>query len=205
MFATIPRISNISITDPYLRFISPKMVSILKYCYGSLTHIPIHTTFREFGAVSRAIGVGGPPFLPVPRHGEGSRRTHYIVNDGNILSVMKPFGFDHIHFTVRDLDEAVGFYGKLGFVLVGQMEHGGESAQMASPGGLKIDLHLARATENPGYNHFAVAVEGLDAVVAELERQGIRVDGPIEVRATGRRLATVRDPSGFLVQLVEKK
>lgn len=118
---------------------------------------------------------------------------------------MKPLGFDHIHFTVRDLDEAVGFYGKLGFALVGRMEHGGESAQMASPGGLTIDLHLARATENPGYNHFAVSVEDLDSAVAELEGHGIRVDGPVEVRVTGRRMATVRDPSGFLVQLVEKK
>lgn len=117
---------------------------------------------------------------------------------------MKPLGFDHIHFTVRDLDEAVGFYEKLGFVLLGRMEHGGESAQMTSPVGLMIDLHLARATENPGYNHFAVSVEDLDSTVVELEGYGIRVDGPVEVRATERRLVTVRDPSGFLVQLVEK-
>jgi len=54
---------------------------------------------------------------------------------------MKPLGFDHIHFTVVDLDEAVGFYVKLGFALVSRMEHGGESAQMASPRGLTIDLH----------------------------------------------------------------
>jgi catechol 2,3-dioxygenase-like lactoylglutathione lyase family enzyme len=118
---------------------------------------------------------------------------------------MKPLCFDHIHFTVVDLDEAVGFYGKLRFALIGRIEHGGESAQMTSPGGLTIDLHLARETENPGYNHFAASVEDLDSAVAELEGQSIRVDGPVEVRATGRRLATVRDPSGFLVQLVEKK
>jgi catechol 2,3-dioxygenase-like lactoylglutathione lyase family enzyme len=118
---------------------------------------------------------------------------------------MKPLGFDHLHFTVRDLDEAVGFYGKLGFVFVGRMEHGGESVQITSPGGLTIDLHLVKATENPEYNHFAVSVENLDAAISELEEQGICVDGPVDVRATGRRLATVRDPSGLLVQLVEKK
>jgi uncharacterized glyoxalase superfamily protein PhnB len=50
-----------------------------------------------------------------------------------------------------------------------------------------------------------VTVEDLDAAISELEEQGIRVDGPVKVRVTGRRLATVRDPSGFLVQLVEKK
>lgn len=116
---------------------------------------------------------------------------------------MKPLGFDHIHFTVKDLDEAIEFYSVLGFELAGRTDHAGESAQMRSPGGLIVDLHLAKATDNPGYNHFAVSVGNLDAAVDELEERGIDVDGPVEVKATGRRLATIRDPSGFLVQLVE--
>lgn len=118
---------------------------------------------------------------------------------------MEILGFDHIHFTVKDLDEAVEFYGKLGFTLEGRLEHGGESAQVSAPGGLIVDLHLAKATDNPGYNHFAISVGDLDTALVELEAKGIDVDGPVEVPATGRRLATIRDPSGFLVQLVEAK
>lgn len=118
---------------------------------------------------------------------------------------MKLLGFDHIHFTVKDLDEAIGFYRKLGFTLVRRLDHGGESAQMSAPGGLIVDLYLARAIDNPGYNHFAVTVGDLDAAVKELKEKGITVDGPVENVATGRKLATIRDPSGFLLQLVETK
>ena len=118
---------------------------------------------------------------------------------------MKLLGFDHIHFTVKDLDEAIEFYRILGFELMGRPDHTGESAQMKSPGGLIVDLHLAKATDNPGYNHFAISISDLDAAVGELDEKGIDVDGPVEVPATGRRLATIRDPSGFLVQLVEAK
>jgi len=118
---------------------------------------------------------------------------------------MEILGFDHIHFTVKNLNEAIEFYGALGLELLGRLDHAGESAQMRAPGGLIVDLHLAKATDNPGYNHFAISISDLDIAVVELEEKEIDVDGPVEVPATGRRLATIRDPSGFLVQLVEAR
>ena len=115
-------------------------------------------------------------------------------------------GFDHIHFTVKDLDEAIEFYRKLGFTLVRRLDHGSEAAQMLIGScGVIVDLHLAGSTQNPGYNHFAVSVEDLDYAVEELRSHGIDVDGPVIVQATGRKLATIRDPSGFLIQLVESE
>ena len=85
------------------------------------------------------------------------------------------------------------------------MEHGGESAQLKTPDQkLTIDIRLAKSTDNPGYNHFAMTVDDLDGVVEELRGQGLDVDGAVYVRATRRRVATLRDPSGFLIQLVEK-
>jgi catechol 2,3-dioxygenase-like lactoylglutathione lyase family enzyme len=118
---------------------------------------------------------------------------------------MKSLIFDHIHFTVKDLDEAIEFYRRLGFTRVERMEHGGESAQLKTPDGkLTVDLHLAKATDNPGYNHFAMTVDDLDRVVEELRGQDMTVDGLVYVQATRRRIATLRDPSGFLIQLVER-
>ena len=117
---------------------------------------------------------------------------------------MKNLGLDHIHITVKDLEESIEFYTKLGFELERRLDHDGASAQMrTSPGDIVIDLHLARPVENPGFNHFAIKVEEMDVTAKELITQGINVDGPLEVPATGRRIATIRDPSGFLVQLVE--
>ena len=74
---------------------------------------------------------------------------------------------------------------------------------MRAGDGILLELHEAKATENPGYTHFAVTVQDLDAAVKALQEKGVPVDGPVEVPATGRRLATVRDPNGSLVQLVE--
>jgi ribosomal protein S10 len=38
------------------------------------------------------------------------------------------------------------------------------------------------------------------AAVKALQEKGVPVDGPVEVPATGRRLATVRDPNGSLAR-----
>lgn len=119
---------------------------------------------------------------------------------------MRSLSFDHIHFTVKDLDEAIEFYKRLGFTRVERMEHGGEPAQLKTPDGkLTVDLHLAKATDNPGYNHFAMTVDDLDRVVEELRGQDMAVDGTVYVQPTRRRIATLRDPSGFLIQLVERE
>lgn len=119
---------------------------------------------------------------------------------------MRSLSFDHIHFTVKDLDEAIEFYKRLGFTRVERMEHGGESAQLKTPDGkLTVDLQLAKATDNPGYNHFAMTVDGLDRFVEELRGQDMAVDRVVYVQATRRRIATLRDPSGFLIQLVERE
>jgi len=121
------------------------------------------------------------------------------------FTTMKPISFDHIHFTITDLEAGISFYRKLGFTDVKRIDHGGESAQLRTPDGkLTIDLFKAKATDNPGYSHFAMTVEKLEETAKELERLGIAVDGPVNVAASGRKLATIRDPNGFLVQLVEK-
>ena len=57
--------------------------------------------------------------------------------------------------------------------------------------------------DNPGYNHYAIKVNDIEGACSELMEGGLPVDGPVYVEATGRKLATVRDPNGFLVQLVE--
>ncbi len=119
---------------------------------------------------------------------------------------MRTLSFDHIHFIVKDLDEAIEFYRGLGFTRVERLDHGGESAQLKTPDEkLTIDLHLAKATDNPGYNHFAMTVDDLDRAVEELRDKGMAVEGVVYVQATQRRIATLRDPSGFLIQLVERK
>ena len=117
---------------------------------------------------------------------------------------MKPRGIDHIHFTVTDLEETIEFYRALRLIVAERMDPGGESAQMASEdGGLVVDLRQAKNIDNPGYNHYAIKVEDIEGTCSELVNRGLTVDGPVYVEATKRKLATIRDPNGILVQLVE--
>ncbi len=116
---------------------------------------------------------------------------------------MKPHGIDHIQFTVTDLEKTIEFYSALGLAAE-RMEHGGEAAQMVSDDGkLIVDLRQAANIENPGYAHYCIKVEDIDGSCGELRNRGLAVHGPVYVEATKRRVATIRDPNGILVQLVE--
>ena len=114
-------------------------------------------------------------------------------------------GVDHVHFLVRSLNEAMEFYKSIGLKFVEYTDHGGKGCIMRAPEGkVLIELQEARNIDNPGLNHIAFLVDSLDDLCDELVENGVEVDGPIDNPTTGRRLATVRDPHGFLWQLVQK-
>ncbi len=120
------------------------------------------------------------------------------------IEVMKHISSDHIHFFVTDLDAAIEFYKDLGFKFIHKLEHGGrEAAQLRSVSGLVIDLNKTRASDNPGYSHYAMLVDEVDKTCEELKAKGYDVDGPVYNKDSKRKIITLRDPNGFLVQLVE--
>ena len=117
---------------------------------------------------------------------------------------MKHISTDHIHFFVTDLDAAIEFYQDLGFEFIHKLEHGGrEAAQLRSASGLIIDLNKTRASDNPGYSHFAILVDEVERASKEYKAKGYEVDGPVYNKDSKRKIITLRDPNGFLVQLVE--
>ena len=117
---------------------------------------------------------------------------------------MKHISTDHIHFFVTDLDAAIEFYKDLGFEFIHKLEHGGrEAAQLRSASGLIIDLNKTRASDNPGYSHYAMLVDEVEKTCEELKAKGYEVDGPVYNKDSKRKIITLRDPNGFLVQLVE--
>ena len=52
-------------------------------------------------------------------------------------------------------------------------------------------------------HHYAIKVKDIVGTCNELVNGGLAVDGPVYVETTKRKLATIRDPNGILVQLVE--
>ena len=119
---------------------------------------------------------------------------------------MKILGFDHFQFIVKDFDESVEFFKKMGFKLVRMTKHHDGSAEFQiGRDGPILEIHAPERNENPGHDHFAVLVEDLEAAIGELRENGIKVEGPRVVEATGRTLANFRDANGFRWQFISPK
>ena len=115
-------------------------------------------------------------------------------------------GVDHIHFFATDLDEAVKFYTDLGCQLIRRFEHGGrEAVQLKTGFGMTIDINKTRPADNPGYSHFSILVDDIYEAHRDLESKGYWIDGPTYNEDTRRHIITVRDPNGFLVQMVQEE
>ncbi|MGQ7793190.1 VOC family protein [Faunimonas sp. B44] len=114
-------------------------------------------------------------------------------------------GIDHIELIVRDVDEFVEFYKKLGFKLLSRTEHHGGSAEMQLPGENQpiFEIHTVIGEENPGINHISFKVIDIDKTYEDLVAKGITTfyKPPHPSPSTGRRNVLLRDPDGWRVQL----
>ena len=118
----------------------------------------------------------------------------------------------HTCVRVRDPEASVRFYEALGFEHRGRLNF--ETAYnlyMGLPGdrdALELTVNLGR--EEPydlgdGYNHVAVTVEDLDALLASLAEIGVEPEKP-PFHPGGReeyRICFVADPDGYRVELID--
>jgi catechol 2,3-dioxygenase-like lactoylglutathione lyase family enzyme len=115
-------------------------------------------------------------------------------------------GIDHIELIVRDVEESVAFFQKLGFKLLPRTSHHGESAELQLPGPHQpiFEIHQVSGEENIGVNHIAFTVDNAQATYEELQSQGITsMKPPNFVQSTGRTTINFRDPDGWRLQLVD--
>jgi predicted enzyme related to lactoylglutathione lyase len=109
---------------------------------------------------------------------------------------------DYVYFWTSDMDRAVRFYGRvLGLRLVHQ-----DQSKWAEfdAGPLRFALHAAvedRAPEPGGTVVFRV--DDLDAVRAEIEARGAEFEEPAGEIEGYARFASLRDPDGNRVDLIE--
>jgi glyoxylase I family protein len=105
----------------------------------------------------------------------------------------------HVALAVRDLDEALSFYGHLGFAPITRPDFGFPGAWLQA-GGAQIHLTVEADLSVKTANHVALEVDGIEDVVAGLESAGLRVGLLPEVGGAGRQ-AFVQDPTGNLIEL----
>lgn len=115
---------------------------------------------------------------------------------------------DHVGLRVTDIDRAQTFYEKLGF----RADPAEESPQAKARGlrneaGLRIHLIYNGVTPPdgnvlmdvpvkwPGYTHTAFIIDDIDALVAWLDQEGIRItEGPAVYGHGRRKVCFIRDP-----------
>lgn len=118
----------------------------------------------------------------------------------------------HTCYRIGEIDRSVAFYEALGMEEIGRMPIRDEAINvfMGFPGdGARLELTFNHGVDSyelgTGYNHIAVTVDDLDAVLPALAEKGIEPEKPpYTVREGGSRLCFVRDPDGYRVELIER-
>jgi lactoylglutathione lyase len=150
----------------------------------------------------------------------GARRG--ITQAIGCVSVLRLLGYAaetmptylHTCYRIGDIDRSVNFYQRLGFEERRRMPIGDEAINvfMGLPGEDPVlELTYNHGVDSydlgTGYNHIALGVEDLDGTLEGLAGDGIEPEKPPYRpggRTEGPRIAFVRDPDGYRVELIER-
>lgn len=111
---------------------------------------------------------------------------------------MKPVGIHHVNLLFEDIDATREFYREtMGFEEIDRPDFGfpGLWFQMGAQ-----QLHLMEGPAPDSLQHFALEVDDLDTVLADLAARGLVVSAGDPVPGAGRQ-AFLRDPTGNLIEL----
>jgi lactoylglutathione lyase len=118
----------------------------------------------------------------------------------------------HTCYRIGNIDRSVAFYEKLGFEENRRMPIGDEAINvfMGMPGDpsrleLTYNHGVTEYDHGTGYNHIAILVDDLEGVLAQLASEGIEPEKPPYRpggRTEGHRIAFVRDPDGYRIELI---
>ena len=119
----------------------------------------------------------------------------------------------HTCVRVRDPEASVAFYRALGYEPRGRLNFAtAYNLYLGLPGeGDTLELTVNRDQREPyelgtGYNHVAITVDDIDAVLADLGALGVQPEKP-PYRPGDRddlpRIAFVADPDGYRIELID--
>ena len=119
----------------------------------------------------------------------------------------------HTCIRVLDIDRSTEFYGHLGFEPRGALNFDSAyNVYMGLPGDgdtLELTVNVGRTEPydlGDGYNHMALVIDDLDALLAALAEHGIHPDKP-PYGPGGRdeyRICFVTDPDGYRLELIDR-
>jgi catechol 2,3-dioxygenase-like lactoylglutathione lyase family enzyme len=110
-------------------------------------------------------------------------------------------GIDHVYYWTRDMDRAVAFYQDVLGLPVAHRA-GDEWAEFQA-GAVRLALHATGEDELPASGTVVFRVDDLDEARWTLQQRGATFDGHESEVSGFARFATLRDPDGNPVQLIE--
>ena len=119
----------------------------------------------------------------------------------------------HTCYRITDPESSLAFYEALGFEKRRELPIREEAVNyfLGIPGknGPELELTYNFGVDSyelgTAYGHIAVTVDDIDATLAALAEKGIEPEKPpYRVREGGSRIAFVRDPDGYRVELIER-
>ncbi|NKC30041.1 VOC family protein [Falsiroseomonas selenitidurans] len=126
---------------------------------------------------------------------------------------MSPYRFDHIHLRSPDPEATAAFYvSAFGAAITGRATPGGRLRVMLDLAAVPLfveqvpaETHAPPAPPFLGIEHVGLAVDDLDAALADLQGKGVPlISGPTEARP-GVRIAFLQAPDGVRVELIERR
>jgi lactoylglutathione lyase len=92
----------------------------------------------------------------------------------------------HFGLHVADLDRSLAFYTAVGYEVVGSVPETplGHLTMLKLPGDEFVSIELVydptqgEINSGPGFSHFVIKVESLEAVISELAARGIGTEAP---------------------------
>jgi catechol 2,3-dioxygenase-like lactoylglutathione lyase family enzyme len=124
---------------------------------------------------------------------------------------MPRYGFDHIHLRSPDLAATADWFrDTLGAEVMRRVE--GDAPRIdLKLGGLDLfisasDSRVAAPPVSPynGIDHFGLAVQGLDEVVAELKAKGVKFTMEPKQARPGVRICFIEGPQNIAIELLER-
>jgi catechol 2,3-dioxygenase-like lactoylglutathione lyase family enzyme len=112
---------------------------------------------------------------------------------------VKVVGVHHVAIGVKDVDEAIEFYGWLGLTPLPRPDFGFPGAWL-SAGGQQVHLLETEVVPPSAINHYAFQVDDLDACIASLAEHGVQARVSNRIDGAGKQ-AFIQDPSGNAVEL----
>lgn len=118
----------------------------------------------------------------------------------------------HVAITVRDLEETIEFYSKLGFDVVSRNEYPKMNIVFLQSNEAALEVFCPKASitdselsdTDLGIKHIALLVEDIEAEYKKLVEKGIEFQSPPRKLGTGNIVAFFKDPNGIVLHLHQK-